>query len=124
LQVAVGVAGLVPVSAGLAGVLLGPGMAGRVVADVSVDSHFRYLSGLLLGIGLTYWGMIPGIARRGAGFRLLTAVVFVGGVGRVVGVLMNGAPSWPMVFGLGMEMVVTPALCFWQWRVERAAAFT
>ena len=125
LQIAVGIAGLVPVGAGLAGVLLGPAMAQQGVtglADaISLDSHFRYLSGLLLGIGLVFWGLIPGIERRGAAFRMLTAIVFVGGLGRAFGINLHGAPGLPMLFGLCMELVVTPALCFWQWRVSKKA---
>lgn len=117
LQVAVGLLGLVPVSAGLAGVLLGAAMVVPGLADTSLDSHVRYLSGLLLGIGLVFWSLIPGIASRGALFRVLTAIVFIGGLGRLVGLLLHGAPSAPMLFGLGMELVVTPLLCVWQARV-------
>jgi hypothetical protein len=120
LQIAVAIGGLVPVSAGLAGVLLGPAMAQHGFAGApALDSHFRYLSGLLLGIGLAYWSLIPGIARRGGAFRLLTALVFAGGLGRAIGIEAHGAPPLPMLFGLCMELAVTPALCFWQWRVSR-----
>ncbi len=52
LQRVVAVAGLVPVLGGLYGVLFGQAGLGGGAFDVSTDSHFRYLSGLLLGIGL------------------------------------------------------------------------
>ncbi|MBV9538741.1 MAG: DUF4345 domain-containing protein [Acidisphaera sp.] len=121
LQVAVAICGLVPVGAGLSGVLLGPRMTGAAVAAIqggaSLDSHYRYLSGLLLGIGLAFWSLIPGIATRGASFRLLTALVVVGGLGRLLGVALQGVPPASMLFGLGMELVVTPLLCLWQARV-------
>lgn len=122
LQIAVGVAGLVPVVAGLAGVLMGPEVVQRGLADATaLDSHFRYLSGLLLGIGLAYWGLIPGIERRGGAFRLLTAIVVVGGLGRAIGIELAGAPPLPMLLALCMELGVTPMLCFWQWLVSRQA---
>jgi hypothetical protein len=115
LQVAVAVAGLVPVGAGLAGVLLGPDMAGMTAgADLPLDSHFRYLSGLLLGVGLVFWSLIPGIERHGTVFRALTFAVFVGGLGRAVAASVHGLPSGPMLFGLAMELGVTPLLCLWQ----------
>ena len=124
LQVAIAVLGLVPVGGGLAGALLGPDgvIPGGPTAsyDVSVDSHFRYLSGLLLGIGLVAWSSIPGIERHGGRFRLITAIVFVGGLARLYGVLVMGWPAGPMVFGLVMELMVTPLLCLWQWQVARA----
>jgi hypothetical protein len=122
LQIAIGIGGLVPVAAGLAGVLMGPAMVQHGLVDApALDSHFRYLSGLLLGIGLVFWSLIPGIERRGATFRILTAIVFIGGLGRAFGIAQQGAPALPMLFGLCMELGVTPLLCFWQWRVSRNA---
>lgn len=56
LQVAVAVGCLVPITAGIIGVWLGPKMVmgpeSLVLPDL--DSHFRYLSGLLLGIGACF----------------------------------------------------------------------
>jgi len=106
--------GTIPVAAGLGGVILGPSMVGGDVGSVGLDSHFRYLSGLLLAIGLAYWSLVPGLERHGAGFRLLTALVFVGGLGRLVGVVVHGWPPAPMLGALIMELVVTPALCLLQ----------
>ena len=120
LQICVALGGCVPVAAGLAGIWLGPRLAGDVSASVPLDSHFAYLSGLLLGIGLAFWTTIPAIAQRGARFRLLTAIVFIGGLGRLTSLLMVGTPDAPMLFGLAMELAVTPALALWQWRVARA----
>jgi hypothetical protein len=117
LQAAVAVCGLVPVGAGMAGMLLGPEMMPGPEATVSLDSHFRYLSGLLLGIGLAFWSLIPDIVVRGREIRLLTSLVVVGGVGRLIAVGVVGVPSSPMLFGLGMELLVTPLLCLWQARV-------
>ena len=121
LQIAVAIAGLVPVGAGLAGVLLGPALAGRGVFAASLDSHFSYLSGLLLGIGLAFWSFIPAIDRRGAQVRLLTMLVVIGGLGRLVSLWRAGTPDGPMQAALVMELLVTPAICLWQWRVEHDA---
>ena len=131
LQIAVAVLALVPIVGGLSGALMGQvpfvAMDPMLQADargfnVSLDSHFRYLSGLLLGIGLVAWSTIPAIERHGTRFRLITAIVFVGGLARLYGVVVMGWPGPPMVFGLVMELVVTPLLCLWQWRVARAVA--
>lgn len=115
LQAAVLLAGIIPVSAGAAGVLLGASLADGGSRDL--DSHVRYLSGLLLGIGLTFWCLVPGIERNGFLFRVLTGIVVLGGVGRLLGVLAMGVPSTPMAAALGMELLVTPLLCWWQARV-------
>jgi hypothetical protein len=108
--------GFVPVLAGLAGVLTGGGFL-RETLDVSTDSHVRYLSGLLLGIGLCFWSTVPRIEAMTARFRLLTLIVVVGGLGRAYGLAAMGVPSMGMVLALGMELVVTPGLCWWQGRV-------
>jgi hypothetical protein len=118
LQVAVALAGCVPVSAGLAGMVLGAGMVDGAPGSAA-DSHLRYLSGLLLGIGLAFWASIPGIARHGARFRLLGAIVVLGGLGRLLGVALHGWPPLPHALALVMELVVTPALVLWQGRIAR-----
>ena len=119
LQIVVIVLGLVPILAGASGAVFGTAMAGLPVPDapVGLDSHLRYLSGLLLAIGLGFWSTVPRIERHAARFRLLTAIVVFGGLGRLVGVIVAGVPPPPMLFGLAMELVVTPLLCWWQYRI-------
>lgn len=117
LQMTIAVAGLVPVGAGLTGGLFGASLIDQTGAGVSLDSHVRYLSGLLLGIGLAYWQTIPTIEQKTDRVRLLTAIVFLGGVMRLIGIWTHAAPGPAMFFGLGMELVVTPAICLWQGRL-------
>lgn len=119
LQLAVAILALVPVGAGLGGVLLGPAFSDGIPGGIDADSHFRYLSGLLLAIGLGFWSTIPRIEQHAARFRLLTALVFVGGLARLLSLVQWGPPGGAMLFGLGMELVVTPLLCLWQARVAR-----
>lgn len=119
LQQVVAVAGLVPVSAGLYGVLFGAGLTGDQLS-VTGDSHYRYLSGLLLGIGLLFWSAIPTVEEKGGRVKVLTLVVVMGGLGRLAGLGLTGVPSLPMVAALGMELAVTPLVCLWQIRIARA----
>ncbi len=120
LQLAVAAGGLVPVGAGLAGILMGPAMIGDAGGgSMPLDSHFRYLSGLLLAIGLGFWSTIPDIERQGRRFRLLTALVVLGGLGRLWSLLTMGMPDAPMLFGLAMELAVTPLLALWQYLLVR-----
>jgi len=122
LQIVVALASLVPICAGAAGVGLGLKMVGISEAPTSADSHFAYLSGLLLGIGLGFATTIPRIDVHTARFRVLAAIVFVGGLGRLLSLAVHGAPGKPMLFGLGMELFVTPALAVWQARVARRSS--
>ena len=121
LQTAVALACLVPLGAGAAGVIESAAMLRGVALPLppDLDSHFRYLSGLLLGIGLAFAACVPRIERCGAAFRLLAFVVAVGGLARLLSLFQLGAPGGGHLFGLAMELGTVPLLALWQWRVER-----
>jgi hypothetical protein len=121
LQQAVGICAVVPFAAGLYGVLFGSALTGSALS-VSAESHYRYLSGLLLAVGVLFWSTIPRIEEHTGRFRLLTVIVVVGGLGRLLGLMITGLPSLMMLGGLAMELVVTPLLCLWQTRVANRCA--
>lgn len=122
LQLVIAIGGLVPVLAGGAGMLGGVTMIPHAAADPALDSHYRYLSGLLLAIGIGFWSGIPNIERRTGRVRLLTAIVVTGGLARGWGMLRGEAPGAAMQLALVMELVVTPLLCLWQARVAARRA--
>lgn len=121
LQQAVAIVASIPVATGLYGVLFGQALTGDAVS-ISAESHFRFLSGLLLGIGLCFWSTLPSIEIHTGRFRLLTLLVVVGGLGRLIGLGLTGLPSLFMVGGLIVELVVAPVLCLWQTRVANRYA--
>jgi hypothetical protein len=121
LQQSVAIIATVPVAAGLYGVLFGQALTGDAVS-ISAESHFRFMSGLLLGIGLCFWGALPSIEAKTNRFRLLTLLVVIGGLGRLVGLGLTGLPSLFMIGGLILELIVTPVLCLWQTRVANRHA--
>ena len=118
LQLAILLGGCVPVYAGASGAWRGAAFMGPWPGPGGADSHFRYLSGLLLAIGLILWGCVPTIEARGTIVRTLTAVVVTGGLARLLGWLTVGDPG-PTRWALIMELVVTPLLCLWQARIAR-----
>jgi hypothetical protein len=113
--------GLVPVTAGLYGVIFGPDFLqpGRT-ASADLDSHFRYLSGLFLGIGITFYACVAGIERKTMAFRIAAAVVALGGLARLGSLLAVGVPSAGHLLGLALELIVVPLLVLWQGRVAAA----
>ena len=121
LQLVVAIAAVVPLAMGLMSIIQGPAILKGVgmPAPTDLDSHFRYLSGLLLGIGLAFVGCIPGIERKTILFRALSLIVIVGGLGRLTSLLSVGAPSEGHQFGFAMELGVVPLIMFWQTRVAR-----
>ncbi|MEY4707464.1 MAG: hypothetical protein RJB58_1187 [Pseudomonadota bacterium] len=121
LQIAVALAGLVPVTAGAAGAFW-PEIFFFAHRPGAL-THGAYLSGLLLGIGLAFWSLVPTIERQSRAFTLLTAIVFLGGLARLVLAARLGAWGPSVLLPLVMELGVTPALCFWQHRVARSSLF-
>lgn len=115
LQLVVLVGALVPIGGGAWGALGGLG-----VGSPATQSHERYLSGLLLGIGLAFWTCIASIERRGPAVRMLSCIVVLGGLARLLGGLQTGfGPS--IILPLVMELGVTPLILLWRERVERRA---
>jgi len=123
LQVAVGMLAATPVLVGFEGMVSGPQFLH--VADpwpVDLDSHFRFLSGFFLAVGIAWYSCIPGIETRTERFRLLAACTFTGGLARLLSLLTAGAPSAGHIAGLCVELLAVPALVWWQGRVANKAA--
>lgn len=119
LQTLVGIACLVPILTGLDGVLRGAAMFRLATVPPDLDSHFRYLSGIFLMLGLAFASTIPMLEHKGPRFRLLGMMVIMGGLARALSWATVGAPGLGHRLGLAMELIVVPLLMLWQARVER-----
>ena len=111
LQILILIAALLPVVGGLWGITQ-PATHGAWA-----DNHHRYLSGLLLAIGLGFWSAVPEIETMTARMRMLTALVVIGGLARLSGLIAGDTLTLPVVAALTMELCVTPLLCLWQTRM-------
>lgn len=116
LQFAVAVAGLVPVTAGALGAFRPDLLA--LAGAPSALTHVAYLSGLLLGLGLGFWSLIPSIERQGRAFGLLTAIVVLGGLARLILAIRLNAWGLSVIVPLAMELAITPVLWAWQRRLS------
>ena len=120
LQAVMAVTLLLPLSATILGVTRGPAWLGHVpVVPTDLDSHFRYVSGLFLAMLLLFASCIPGVEHKTARIRLLGAMVITGGLARLLSLVLVGTPSTGHLVGLGIELVETPLLLFWQARIAR-----
>lgn len=118
LQIAVGIAALVPVIAGASGTLMVPRVL-DLARSPEGETHVAYLSGLLLGIGLAFWSQLPSIEKHGRIFSLLAALVVLGGLARLLTAIRLQAWDGSVLGPLAMELLVTPALLLWQRRIAR-----
>ena len=125
LQAAIALGCLSPLYFGLRGVIEGPAMLAGVApgqAPPDLLSHYRFLSGLFLGLGLVLLSCLPGIERRSMRFRCACAAIVLGGLARALGLGMGDAPSAPHLIALAAELGVVPLLLLWQARVARRFA--
>lgn len=120
LQSVLGIACLVPIGGGLMGILFGPAwLRGATPIATDVDSHFRFLSGIFLAIGLSIALCIRDIEEQGTRFTTLGSLIVIGGLARLLSMIGTGVPSQWHLAGLGMELVGMPILIAWQMRVDR-----
>ena len=120
LQFAVALACLVPFAAGGAGVMESVAMVKHVgIPPTDLDSHFRYISGLFLGMLLLFVSCIPNVERHGPRLRMLAFMVFIGGLFRFYSLVAIGTPSLGHQIGLGIELVELPLILLWQARIAR-----
>ncbi len=116
LQLSLAAGCVVAFAAGAAGIVSGGAFLRGVEAPVpaDLDSHMRYLSGLLLAIGVGFAACISGIERKGRWILALAGIVLVGGLARLASLVVVGVPSEGHVFGLAMELGVVPLIALWQ----------
>jgi hypothetical protein len=120
LQIAFALAGLVLIVFGLAGVFFGANFV-DLSGNVEIDSYFRFLKGVLLGIGLIYWSSIPDIARHGERISLVTFILVLGAVPRLIAVIGHGVPTIGILVSLAGELIVAPLLWLWHQHVTSVA---
>lgn len=119
LQLVCSLAALVPLTFGTVGALRGAEWLARAPVTPDLDSHFRYLSGIFLMLGIGFASCIPRIETKLPRFRLLAAMVVMGGLARALSLALVGSPSTGHLFGLVMELGVVPLLVLWQARIAR-----
>ncbi len=117
LQATIAVLAMLPVLAGLAGVVTGGQFLGVKAAPVDLDSHLRFLSGLFLAFGLGWYSCIPAIEKKTERIRFLAILTFCGGLARLASLFIAGRPSAGHMLGLGMELLVVPCLVLWHHRM-------
>lgn len=127
LQVATAVLGTIPVVTGLLTMM---GLddpiyaSARLPREALLDSNLRFFGGLWLVLGLSLFGMIGRIERERRLYRTLWWMIFAGGVGRLLSMVMVGLPPWPFVGFTVLEIVGAPLFIAWQARVAREQART
>ena len=124
LQIATGVLGLVPLLTGLIG-MTGVSdpiyAAARVPADPLLDSNLRFFAGVWFGLGVAILWLVPRIESQTVLFRVVWGAIFVGGIGRLLSMILIGMPPLPFVAFTLLEIVGAPLFIYWHYRVTQPA---
>ena len=122
LQIVMGLLGIIPVATGLLG-LLGVEdpvyVAAGVPPIVLLDTNLRFYSGSWLGLGLALYWLIPTIERQTVLFRAIWAMIFIGGIGRLLSMTMLAWPPVAFVAFAALEIIGAPLFIWWQYRVSQ-----
>jgi Domain of unknown function (DUF4345) len=121
LQVFLGVFSLIPVAFALLGFVHGAGRLSPEGVTVDLDNQYRYFSGMYLVVSFLIWSIIPRIERHGRTVFLISAAIFIGGLGRIVSYMTLGSPSQDLVVGMGIELVAPVIFVVWQRAVAAKA---
>ena len=114
LQIVLGLFSLIPVAFAIMGFVSGAGRLSPDGVAVDLDNQYRYFSGMYLVVAFLLWSITPAIERHGRTLLLISAAIFIGGLGRVVSYMTLGAPSQDLVVGMGIELVAPVVFVLWQ----------
>ncbi|HRX75412.1 MAG TPA: DUF4345 domain-containing protein [Hyphomonas sp.] len=121
LQIALGVFSLIPVAFAILGFVAGAGRLSPDGVAVDLDNQYRYFSGMYLVVAFMLWSIIPSIEKHGRTLFLVSAAIFIGGLGRVVSYMTMGAPAQDLAVGMGIELVAPVIFVLWQRSVAAKA---
>jgi Domain of unknown function (DUF4345) len=86
--------------------------------SVLLDTNLRFFGGVWLGLGIAMYCIIPSIERQTVLFRALWGMIFLGGIGRLISMLMLGLPPLPFVAFTALEIAGAPLMILWQARLS------
>ena len=123
LQIATVVLALIPILTGII-TMLGVSdplyAASGVPALPVLDSNLRFFGGLWFGLGLGLLWLVPRIESEDVLYRVVWAGIFLGGIGRLLSMIMVGLPPLPFVGFTALELIGAPLFVYWQHRVAVA----
>jgi uncharacterized protein YjeT (DUF2065 family) len=124
LQIATAALALIPI---LTGIITMLGVSDPLYASSGVpalpvlDSNLRFFGGLWFGLGLGLLWLVPRIESESVLYRVVWAGIFLGGIGRLLSMIMVGLPPLPFVGFTLLEVIGAPLFVYWQHRVAAAA---
>lgn len=119
LQIILGILSLIPFIVAILGLTSGLGrwLPAEAITP-EFDSHYRYITGFYISLGVMAWWIIPNIEKHKTVLRVLAGAIFTGGVGRMISLWQVGTPSPLTLVFTGIELCF-PLLLIWQAKLSR-----
>ena len=106
-QVFLALFGVIVVAISIAHMAIGPrAIIGSVAVNPTMAGEDRFFAGLLLSYGIALLWCSRDVQRKRAYVNVLAAAFFVGGIGRSLAVLIDGAPNPFYVAMLVLELAL------------------
>ncbi len=115
--------GVIVIAISLAHMAIGPrAIIGGTAVNPTMAGEDRFFAGLLLSYGIALLWCARDVQRKRGYVNVVAAVFFVGGIGRLLAVLLDGAPNPFYVAMLVLELAVPPLMVVVAKRVAEQAS--
>jgi Domain of unknown function (DUF4345) len=115
--------GVIVIAISLAHMAIGPrAIIGAVAVNPTMAGEDRFFAGLLLCYGIALLWCVRDVQRKRVHVSLLAAVFFVGGIGRLLAVVLDGAPNPFFIAMLVLELALPPLMVVAAKRVSEPAS--
>jgi hypothetical protein len=122
LQIITFILALVPTITGLIGL---SGIHDPIYGEISksnnilLDSNLRFFSGVWLGLGIALFSILKTIDSQTQIFRIIWLCIFLGGIGRLLSIILMGTPPIPFIGFTILEIIGAPIFIYWQSKVAK-----
>lgn len=82
-------------------------------ADATLDSNLRFYSGVWFGLGLAAFWVASRLEHEKVLFQALWLMIFLGGLGRLISLLLAGMPFKPFIGFMALEVLGAPLFIYW-----------
>jgi low temperature requirement protein LtrA len=103
--------GVIVIAISLAHMAIGPrAIIGAVAVNPTMAGEDRFFAGLFLCTGIALLWCSRDVHRKRIYVNLLAAVFFIGGIGRLLGVVLDGTPNGFYLAMLAVELALPPLM--------------
>lgn len=127
LQICLVILGLVPVITGILGMF---GVDDPLYASLGLsrspllDGNMRFFGGVWFVLGVTVLLTVRSLEKHFELYKILWAMIFVGGIGRLLSITLVGLPPIPFIGLTVLEIVGAPIFLYWHRQIARVTPHT